>query len=68
VAGGTASIYVVEKERARRREVRTGAVDGGGVEIVSGLKSGEQYVVRGAFNVRNDDRLLITSGKPGVEK
>ncbi len=68
VAGGTASIYVVEKERARRREVRTGVVDGGGVEIVSGLKSGEQYVARGAFNVKNDDRLLITSGKPGVEK
>jgi len=46
---------------ARRREVATGAVSGEMVEIVSGLKAGEQYVVRGGFNLRDGDRVLVAA-------
>jgi len=46
---------------ARRREVATGAASGEMVEIVSGLKAGEQYVVRGGFNLRDGDRVLVAA-------
>jgi len=29
------------------------------VEIVSGLKPGETYIVRGAFNVKDGDKLIV---------
>ena len=68
VAEKKAGLFVVEKDRARRREVLTGAVDKSGVEIVSGLKAGERYVARGAFNVRADDRLLIAAVQSGAAR
>jgi membrane fusion protein, multidrug efflux system len=59
----TASLFVVENGRARRREIATGAITGDLVEVVSGLKLGEQVVSRGAFNVKDGDQLLIAAAK-----
>lgn len=64
MAAGKADLFVVEQGRASRREVRTGAVAPGGVEIVAGLRAGERYVLRGAFNVKAGDRLIVTAGRP----
>jgi membrane fusion protein, multidrug efflux system len=47
----SAEIYVVEKGVIRRRTVETGAVRQDRVEIVKGLKTGEQVVSAGGFNV-----------------
>ncbi len=59
VVGKTARLFVVTQDRAKLRDVRTGLVTDTGVEIVSGLAPGETYVVRGAFNVKEGDRLII---------
>lgn len=67
VAGKKARIFVAAGERAAGREVRTGLATETGVEISSGLKPGETYIVRGAFNVKENDRLIIAP-KPKAEK
>jgi len=53
------SLFVVESGIARKREILTGAVNGDMVEIASGLKAGERYVVRGGFNLKDGDRILV---------
>jgi membrane fusion protein, multidrug efflux system len=59
VVGKKAKLFVVEGDRAKSRDVRTGLVTEAGVEITTGLKIAETYVVRGAFNVKEDDKLII---------
>ena len=46
-------VFVVEKGRAIRREIQIGSREPGRVEVVSGLKSGEQVVVEGTQKVRD---------------
>ena len=61
VAGGRGEVFAVEEGVARRREVRTGASTGNTVEIASGLEAGDQVITRGGFNVRDGDRVQVTS-------
>lgn len=51
-AGGAESVFVVEGGMARRREVETGLVARGRVEVVSGLRPGEVVVVTGNHSLR----------------
>lgn len=60
VAGKRARLFIVEADRAKTRVVRTGVAKDGGVEITEGLKPAETYIVRGAFNVKEGDRLIIS--------
>jgi membrane fusion protein, multidrug efflux system len=64
VAGRKAKLFIVDGEQAKSREVRTGLATERGVEITAGLKPGETYIVRGAFNVKEGDKLII-AGKQG---
>lgn len=57
------NLYVVENGTARTRKIATGSVTGEQVEVVTGLKSGEQYVVRGGFNLKDGDRVSLASAK-----
>jgi membrane fusion protein (multidrug efflux system) len=43
-AGQAPYVYVVEQNKARKREVRTGLEEAGGIEILAGLKVGETVV------------------------
>jgi RND family efflux transporter MFP subunit len=61
-AGGAAIAFVVEGGVARRRTLRTGAVSGEQVEVVDGLKAGEEVVTRGGFNLRDGDRVRSSQG------
>jgi multidrug efflux pump subunit AcrA (membrane-fusion protein) len=54
-----AGLFVVENNGARFREVTTGAIAGEHVEIASGLNRGERLVVRGSFNLKDGDRIII---------
>lgn len=54
----TATVFVADNGIARQRSVKTGAVSGELVEIVEGLKAGEQYVARGGFTLKDGDRIL----------
>jgi RND family efflux transporter MFP subunit len=57
------NMYVVENGIVRNREILSGTVTGDMVEIASGLKPGEQYVVRGGFNLKDGDKVAVTPPK-----
>jgi len=59
LAARTGTLFVVEKGIARSRNITTGSVTGERVEVVAGLKKGEQYVVRGGFNLKDGDAVSI---------
>ncbi len=58
---GRAGLLVVEGALAKRRQVTTGAVEGDLVEIASGAKAGERYVVRGGFTVKDGDPVTVVN-------
>lgn len=55
----TANLFVAEGKIARQRNVRTGMNNGTLVEIKEGLKTGEQYVSRGGFTLRDGDLIAV---------
>ena len=59
----TAVIFVADNGIARQRSVKTGAVSNELVEIVEGLKAGEQYVARGGFTLKDGDRIVVQAGE-----
>lgn len=67
-AAKTAAVHVVEAGSAKLRKVTTGSVNGELVEVASGLKQGEQYVVRGGFNLREGDKVSIVNGQQEKQK
>jgi membrane fusion protein, multidrug efflux system len=58
-----AEVFIVKEDRGELRRVRTGIASGDYVEIPSGLAAGERVVTRGAFNLRNGDRVRIVTGQ-----
>ncbi|MEI6703018.1 MAG: efflux RND transporter periplasmic adaptor subunit [Deltaproteobacteria bacterium] len=56
-------MFVVENALARKRDITIGAVNGDMVEVVSGLKAGDQYVVRGGFSLKDGDKVLQAPSK-----
>lgn len=64
LAAQKAFLFVVSGDTAQRRAVSTGAISGEQVEIVAGLKAGEAYVSRGAFNLRDGDKVSSGSHQP----
>jgi RND family efflux transporter MFP subunit len=63
MAGKKAGLYTVEAEQAHYREVVTGAVAGDQVEIASGINTGELLVIRGGFNLKDNDKVFMAGGK-----
>jgi len=61
-AARTAVVFVVEAGAARRKTVQTGAAAGEGVEVVGGLRAGEEVVTRGGFNLKDGDRIRVVEG------
>ncbi|TAK52378.1 MAG: efflux RND transporter periplasmic adaptor subunit [Gammaproteobacteria bacterium] len=52
------------EQRVARRQVETGATVGTEVEILSGLKPGEQVVDRGAGFLKDGDRVRVVAAAP----
>ena len=61
LAAKKATLFVIEGETARLRQVGIGAADGDLLEIVSGLKPGEKYVSRGAFVLKDGDKVAVAA-------
>lgn len=59
----SAEVFVVTGEQVDKRTVTTGATSGTTVEIVTGVKSGDQVVTRGGFALRPGDRVAVTKGE-----
>jgi membrane fusion protein (multidrug efflux system) len=57
--GGQKFVFIADAERARMVPVRTGAINGDEIEIVSGLHGSESVVSSGADRLENGDRLNV---------
>jgi len=64
-AGKKGDLFVLNGEIVTRRTVQTGSVMGDFVEITSGLTPGEQVVIRGGFNLKDGERVNVTSPSGG---
>jgi len=57
------SVFVIQQDasgtRVQRRQVETGGVRNGRIEIVQGLQAGEQVVIAGQVKLRNDQAVLV---------
>lgn len=62
LSGGKGVMYVLENETARKREIAVGVTNGDLIEVRSGIRSGERYVTRGGFNLKDGDSVTA-SGK-----
>jgi membrane fusion protein (multidrug efflux system) len=56
---GTASVFVVEEDRAVRKTIKTGYSNRGMVEVTSGLQEGEQVVTVGQASLKQDSRVSV---------
>lgn len=56
------SLFIIHNGVARRSAVVTGTANGERIEIVSGLKAGQRFVVRGGFNLKDGDKVVVTGG------
>ncbi len=58
-----AEVYVVTGDKAQKRVISTGMGTGVSVEVLSGVQPGEQVVTRGAFALRDGDRVVVSKGE-----
>ena len=59
VRGQMETVFVVEKQTARLRIVRTGKRIGGEVEVISGINEGDRVVVEGAGTLRDGQPVTL---------
>ncbi|GMU43329.1 MAG: efflux RND transporter periplasmic adaptor subunit [Xanthomonadales bacterium] len=59
-----ASVFVVERDIAKRRKVRLGYADGGQVEVVAGLGEGDQVVTLGQAALRDGAKVQVINPAP----
>ena len=65
VAGKKGDLFVLRGDIVNRRTVQTGSVMGDFVEVTSGINPGEPVVVRGGFNLKDNDRVNVTQANGG---
>ena len=64
LSGGVGTVMVAGSDSlAHQREVSTGEVSDGKVQILSGLKSGERVVVEGNYGLPDGARLRLPEGR-----
>lgn len=61
------ALFVVENGIARKRDIGVGAANGEMIEVSSGLKQNEQYVIRGGFNLKEGDRVAVAPPREGAK-
>ena len=59
---GEKYVYVVADGKAVHREVTTGIVGDGIVEILSGVKEGEEVIVRGQHYLSDGETVRVVRG------
>jgi RND family efflux transporter MFP subunit len=59
---GQTFVFVTEGEQAKRREVKLGYESGGAVEIVEGVKLGENVVVAGQGSLKEGSKIKEVQG------
>jgi RND family efflux transporter MFP subunit len=56
---GRPVVFVVREDRVERRAIRTGAENGGRIEVLSGVSAGERVVTEGPATLKDGDRIRI---------
>jgi RND family efflux transporter MFP subunit len=65
--GDRASVYIVDGDRAKRRQVRVAFIGPESVALDDGVKPGERVVTDGALYLEDDERIeIVTEGKQVV--
>ena len=57
------SVFVVENDVAKRREIETGFSDEGMVEVTSGLTDGEQVITVGHVGLKDESKVTIINAE-----
>lgn len=60
-SGRKGTLFLVERGVAKARQVSTGVVSNDLVEVVAGVNAGETYVTRGAFNLKDGDKVAVAA-------
>ncbi|ABF39313.1 secretion protein HlyD [Candidatus Koribacter versatilis Ellin345] len=60
---GKAFVMVVENAMARKRDVQIGITDGDDVQIVEGLKAGEQVITTGSFGLDDKTKVKVVAAE-----
>jgi multidrug efflux pump subunit AcrA (membrane-fusion protein) len=58
---GKTSVMVVESSAAKKREVTTGIADGDDIQIVSGVKAGEQVITVGGYGLDDGTKVKVAA-------
>jgi multidrug efflux pump subunit AcrA (membrane-fusion protein) len=58
---GKKVVFVLREDRVERRAVSAGLEDGDQVEVLSGVRPGEQVVVEGPPDLKDGDRVRVRS-------
>ena len=64
---GTASVFVIDGDRAIRRPVSTGYSNRGMIEIASGLEDGDQVVTVGQASLKQDSLVTVINRDGNTE-
>jgi membrane fusion protein (multidrug efflux system) len=59
---GKADVFVVNGEKAQKRVITTGMGTTAMIEVLSGVQPGDRVVTRGAFALRDGDRIVVSKG------
>jgi len=60
---GKTMVMVVENSAAKKREVSTGIKDGDDIQIVSGLKAGEQVITSGSYGLEDGTKVKVAAAE-----
>ena len=61
---GTVSVFVVDAGKVTRKTVQPGMRQGGKVEIVSGLATGDRVVLKAGVSLREGEAVLARDVQP----
>ena len=59
IQGNNKFVYLIENNILKRNEIKIGLRNFGKVEVLSGLKVGDQIVAEGTNKVRNKAKVII---------
>jgi arginine utilization protein RocB len=54
-------VFAVEEGRARQRKITIGAASAESIEVLTGVAAGETVVTRGAFDLKDGDRVTVAA-------
>jgi RND family efflux transporter MFP subunit len=58
-----AEVFVLTGDKVQKRVISTGLGGAATVEVLSGVQPGDQVVTRGAFALRDGDRVVVSKGE-----